>query len=315
VVEFHVSGKRKADAYAMLWLHHLIDNEDTPISVPIWTTSHPARLTQNYITPENFQKEVGLEDMKEVGRLEFRGRFKPGMDESHEAFISDNDSRETFETWEACLAEGVRDRHVTQTTPELLQELHDASLTEGRDVLKNADDKEKKKWLSKSGTDWSGAFGHDPAAYMLKGKKAREPGAEEPIHRDPTHPSDDDHPSAEEQDSSEVSSTEFVVQEGSSMNDGGAIQAVQSNSMGTKPSTDSSRTNGSSSTSSSSSSHVNKQLKHTETRKHRGMMQWKPARNAKFAKDEGMIAIRKVANKLKGDLNGRSPGVETEIGQ
>ena len=39
-------------------------------------------------------------------------------------------------------------------------------------MLKEAQEEEKQKWLSKQGTDWSGAFGDDPAAYMDKnGKK------------------------------------------------------------------------------------------------------------------------------------------------
>lgn len=49
------------------------------------------------ITEENCKNEPGLEDLKEVGRLPFRARFKAGTDESHEAFITDNDSRETYE--------------------------------------------------------------------------------------------------------------------------------------------------------------------------------------------------------------------------
>jgi len=206
VFEFHDPGKRKATGYAVIWLHHLIDNEETPINIPIWTTSNPARLTQNYITGENCHKEPGLEDLEEVGRLQFRGRFKAGMDESHEAFISDNDSRETFETWVACLAEGVRTRKVEKEMPDVIQQLHEESLTEGRDILKAADEEEKKKWLSKDGTDWSGAFGHDPRAYVdSAGRKRREPGVQPPIH-DPYHPSsDEDH---EEVDGYETSDSD-----------------------------------------------------------------------------------------------------------
>ncbi|KAK3092143.1 hypothetical protein LTR53_019763, partial [Teratosphaeriaceae sp. CCFEE 6253] len=100
VFEFHISSKRKPDAYAVLWLNTLVDNEDVDLDLPIYTTGTPARLTQNYITEEIVSKGglAGLEDLKVVGRLKFKGRFKAGMDESHEAFIVDNDSRETFET-------------------------------------------------------------------------------------------------------------------------------------------------------------------------------------------------------------------------
>jgi len=104
IFEFHTAGKRGAQAYACIWLQHLTDNEETPIDIPIWKTSNGARLVQNYITERNWKaKEVpGLQDLEEVGRLQFRARFKAGTDESHRHFVTDNDSRETFETWEAC---------------------------------------------------------------------------------------------------------------------------------------------------------------------------------------------------------------------
>lgn len=40
-------------------------------------------------------------------------------------------------------------------------------------------------------------------------------------------------------------------------------------------------------------------------------MQWKPARNAKFAMDEGKIGLKKLKSKVTGGLDGRQPGVET----
>lgn len=53
----------------------------------------------------------------------------------------------------------------------------------------------------------------------------------------------------------------------------------------------------------------------TEQRKQRGLMQWKAARNAVFAKDEAKFALRKVRQKLGGDLTGREPDIETETGK
>ena len=52
VFEFHVANKRKADAWAVLWLNTLRDDEEVEISLPIWRTKAPARLMQNYITEE-----------------------------------------------------------------------------------------------------------------------------------------------------------------------------------------------------------------------------------------------------------------------
>ncbi|KAF2839541.1 hypothetical protein M501DRAFT_719156 [Patellaria atrata CBS 101060] len=309
VFEFHVSGKRKADAYAVVWLQHLIDNEETGINIPIWQTSSPARLTQNYITEQNWKSEPGLEDLKEVGRLQFRARFKAGMDESHERFITDNDTRETYETWEACLAEGVRTRKVEKELPEQIQELHEASLTEGRDVLKDASEEEKRKWLSKNGMDWSGAFGHDPKAYLdTKGRKKREPGVDEPLH-DPHHPSDDS--DNDDEDATSDSSSDLGIQDADTA---GNAQNMDGEKQGSRTGDDGGPAANGGSGDKAEQKEGNKQNKRTEERKHRGLMQWKPARNAKFAKDEGLLGLRKLKGKITGGLHGRQPGVETETG-
>lgn len=161
--EFHPSGKRrKTDTFAALWLQDVPDAEERDFDIPIWRCNNGMRLSQNYITPDNVASVPDLQ-VEEIGRLRFRGRFKPGTDRDHLRFVSDNDSRETIETWEACFAEGVRAEHVHPEVPPVVQRLHEESLTHGRDVLAMAPEEDKKKWLAKDGTDWSGAFGKDPA--------------------------------------------------------------------------------------------------------------------------------------------------------
>jgi Ca2+-dependent lipid-binding protein len=337
VFEFHLANKRKADAYAVIWLQHFIDNEDTDINIPIWQTAHPARLTQNYITENNCAKEPGLEDLKEVGRLQFRARFKAGTDESHEAFVSDNNSRETYETWEACLTEGVRNRKVDKELPERVQQLHEKSLTAGRDILKNADEEEKRKWLAKDGQDWSGAFGDDPKAYLnTKGKKRREPGVDEPLH-DRYHPSDDE-ANDDDDDEDSYSSSDLGIEDADNAGNAESMSGKPGNQSHDSPNrgirhqptdlspnesmprashatdrTDRTATTATTSTSngSSGSNDYKKQNKRAEERKHRGLMQWKPARNAKFAKDEAKIGLSKLKKRVTGGLDGRQPGVET----
>ena len=307
----------------MVWLQHLIDNEPTDIDVPIWKAKATGRLTQNYITEDNLRNTMpGLEDVEVVGRLKFRGRFKAGMDESHRSFISDNDSRETYESWEACVSEGVRQRLVEKETPERVQTLHDESLTQGRDILKQTDSNEKDKWLSKSGTDWSGAFGEDPKAYMdSQGRKRREPGVDPPLH-DPHHPSSDEN---DDSMSSEDDSDLGVLDGSNALNSGpkhggGLADGSPHHSTNdyTRGSVDTARTTDTTdsmaSLYSTTSRDTHRQNKRTEERKQRGLMQWKPARNAKFAKDEGIIGLRKLKSKLTGGLEGRQPGVETETG-
>jgi hypothetical protein len=309
VFEFHVAGKRGASAYAQIWLQHLTDNEEIPIDIPIWTTKHGNRLTQNYITERNWKEVPNLDDLQEVGRLQFRARFKAGMDESHREFVVDNDSRETFETWEACLAEGVRERVVEPDVPERVQTLHEKSLTEGRDVLQQASPEEKKRWLTKTGTDWSGAFGEDPKAYLDRtGRKIAEPGKDEPPHN-PVNPSDDEDNESDDDDDEEdssLSSSDLGIKDASS--DTG------------KPSTDTTRTGSinstvGSTTDGSDDREHNKANKRTERRKQRGLMQWKPARNVAFAKDEAKFGLKKLQKKFTGGLSGREPKVETETGQ
>lgn len=311
VFELHVSNKRKADAHAILWLNTLIDNEVMDIDLPIWQTGAPARLTQNYITPEMLEggKTLpGLEDIKEIGRLQFRGMFKAGMDESHEHFVADNDSRETFESWEACLAEGVRTRKVEKEIPERVSDLHEESLTQGRDVLKEAAPEEKQKWLAKTGTDWSGAFGDDPARYVDEhGRKRREPGAEAPL---------DENGDTAGEDDDDDSDSDLGIQDAHSANSPNSTRKSMQSGR-TQGTMESGWTAGTTDTEGGlerNEKDVNKSNKKTEERKQRGLMQWKPARNLKFAKDEGKIGLRRLKGKLTGGLEGRQPGVETETG-
>lgn len=165
--EFHPSGKRHADTFASIWLQDLVDLKEEDFDIPIWRCNNGLRLSQNYITEANYHEVPALQ-IEEVGRLRFRGRFKPGTDRDHLKFVSDNDSRETIESWEACFAEGVRKEHVDGEVPPSIQKMHDASLTQGRDVLAQADEDDKKKWLARDGTDWTGAFGKDPAELLRK---------------------------------------------------------------------------------------------------------------------------------------------------
>jgi len=297
VFEFHQSGKRGAAAYAVIWLHQLVDNTENNVNIPIWTTKLGARLTQNYITEENVRaKEIpGLEDLSEIGRLQFRCQFKAGTDEDHERFVVDNDTRETFETWEACLAEGVREKRVTKEMPPAVQELHDKSLTESRDVLKQADPKERQKWLAKDGQDWSGAFTHDPKAYMdSQGRKRAEPGADAPVH-DPHVPSDDDDNIDDDSDSE----SDLGVTDG---HNAGSVKQMNGAAGGSAEST----------TIREDGKKREVANKKTEKRQHRGLLQWKPVRNLAFAKDEAKFSMKKMQNKLTGGLSGREPDVETE---
>ena len=287
-MEFYPGGKRHADGFAAVWLHELVDGEERDFDLPVWRCDNSVRLSQNYITEANF-KEIPDLDIEEIGRVRFRGRFSAGTDSDHIKFVSDNDSRETIETWEACYAEGVRQEEVKAEVPPLTQKLHDESLTHGRDVLAQASEKEKQRWLAKDGTDWSGAFGQDPSS-LMSGQPADE-------HSEGYDDFDDD-------DDDDV---DLGIHDATSSqpDDGSSDRRVSGESAGTMDSTE------------SGSKNPYKQYKGYKDRsrdlhrRHRGLMQWRPMRNAQFAKDEAKFVLRKV--RTLGALDGRKPDVETEV--
>ncbi|KAH6983192.1 hypothetical protein BKA56DRAFT_583217 [Ilyonectria sp. MPI-CAGE-AT-0026] len=293
--EFYPSGKRSPDAFAALWLLELVDGEEREFDIPVWKCNNALRLSQNYITQENFHSIPDL-DITEIGRVRFRGRFSAGTDTDHIKFVSSNDTRETIEAWEACYSEGVRQQEVNAEVPAVIQKLHDESLTQGRDVLAQADKKEKDRWLAKDGTDWSGAFGQDPSAIMAKRDGAPN-NSEEYDDFDDDNDDDDD--------------PDLGIQDGDtdpSIPSEDGRTSLDSQATGT--------TSGSQKSSGGSSLNPIKKYKDYKERsrdlhrKHRGLMQWRPLRNAQFAKDEAMFAVRKVKN--LGALDGRKPDVETE---
>ncbi|KAK3943529.1 hypothetical protein QBC46DRAFT_281776 [Diplogelasinospora grovesii] len=308
--EFHPSGKRHADTFAAIWLQDVPDGEEKDFDIPIWRCNNGMRLSQNYITEANFRTvpDLGIET---VGRLRFRGKFKPGTDRDHLKFVSDNDSRETIESWEACFAEGVRAEHVTSDVPPIVAKLHEESLTHGRDVLAQAPEEEKKRWLARDGTDWSGAFGKDLKELLE------------------AHWSEDgdytDYDTDDDDDSTETSSTVDLGANDANNNTGdhpdgytgetGCHQANGNGSAG-RQSVDTQATVRSNVSTTSSKNPI-KQYKDYKGRsrdlhrQHRGLMQWKPMRSLQFAKDEALFAARRI--KKVGSLNGQSPDVETEV--
>jgi hypothetical protein len=287
--EFTPQGSRKPNGFATLWLQDLVDNENTSVDIPIWSTKHPARLLHNYVTEANAKELSNIDDLVEIGRLKFTGRFKAGMDEDHRQFVSDNDSRETQETWDACRAEGVRDNIVTKQLPPDTQKLHEESLIKERDVLRNMAPEDRKKWLSKDGTDWMKALGDNPEAIADEYLRRRTQNSAHLTHHD-----EDDEDYEDDDDSSD-----------SGLHPADSIEEDH------KQPTDSQepQTNGTNSKKGPFKEYRdNKDGLH---RKQRGLMQWKPARNVRFGKDEAKFAIQKVKKRLA--LDGREPDVETEV--
>ncbi|KAH6656410.1 hypothetical protein BKA67DRAFT_654749 [Truncatella angustata] len=326
--EFHASGKRHADCFAALWLLELIDNEEKDFDLPVWRCDNDQRLSQNYITEQNYRSIPDL-NLEEVGRLRFRGRFKAGTDRDHLRFVADNDSRETIETWEACFAEGVREEVVSKEVPPVIQQLHDQSLTQGRDVLATASEEDKKKWLAKDGTDWTGAFGQDPAEILSR----RNTGQNDDDDEEDIYESDDDTAESASQPNSPnvlrhpgtdlgiVDGSNAPANEGRRSANNGRHSVDSSYPLASVDTSDTGMSQATNGTVNSQSSHSSKnpikQYKDYKSRsrdlhrQHRGLMQWKPMRNIAFAKDEAKFAVRKMTK--MGSLSGRQPDVETEV--
>ena len=355
--EFHVSGKRHAEHFAAVWLQELADMEERDFDVPVWRCDNSMRLSQNYVTAATAASVPDI-DIREVGRLRFRARFKPGTDRDHLRFVSDNDSRETIETWEACYAEGVRQEEVRAEVPPAVARLHEQSLVHGRDVLAAASDHDKRRWLARDGTDWTGAFGADPADFVA-GRRCH-------VSFDPQDqyvPEDDSDDDEGDDDGSAQSSprapkkqqpqaTDLGISDATTDGDareggaggagkrdrrdstasadgyapsGATTRTTESQSQSQSPSRsrsmDSKRSRASSISGSGGGSGSSKNPLRAYRdyrsrsrdlhRQQRGLMQWRPMRNAQFAKDEAKFAVRRVTK--MGSLSGRQPDVETEV--
>ncbi|KAM3432325.1 hypothetical protein MY4824_006646 [Beauveria thailandica] len=313
-LEFSPVGKRHSDAFAAIWLKDLTDCTEHEFDVPLWKCNNPVRLSQNYITEENFRQVPDL-DIEEIGRLRFRGRFSPGTDSDHIRFVSDNDSRETIETWEACYAEGVREKEVKTEVPPLTQELHENSLTQGRDVLAQASEQERKRWLAKDGTDWSNAFGEDPSQAMA-GRKHGDGDADD--DEDDYQEGNDDADGDEDTSGSSLPITSQSAAGPADLQPNATTGSSLVDTADGRASLETTTTAATGASDASKKSHgpisaikdyrSNSRDLH---RKQRGLMQWRPMRNVQFAKDEVKFLARKVKNITA--LDGRKPDVETEV--
>jgi len=296
VVEFHSRGVRnKADAHAVLWLPTIVDNETLEFKLPIYKTDDFRRLTQNFIEEPEKEKDVKVE---RVGYLEFNGRFKTGLDEDHAKFLSDNDHRETLETYEACVDKGLRGGIVKREVGPAVHKLAADAYGEEPDVDSDSDVDDPGRVTNKStGTDIAGT----------RRRRGSGPG----VDTDATHGSSEAMREPNAQDDEEWSKAfgvdpSVLLREKDRRNEGGN-QA--------RPDTDSEDDDDSSDTEESSGIIGKiKDYKKNEKdlhRKHRGAMQWKPVRTMKAMKDQMKVGVVKAKTRLS--MTGREPDVEVSI--
>lgn len=286
--------------YAILWLQDYGDNHNVDVDIPLWKTKNGRRLTQNYITEDNYErkKSPGLEDLKIVGRVKFTFRFNPGLSECHRSNVHDNNSRETLETWDASISEGIRPRQVSGELPESVRHLHERSLIIERDIIRQASVDAQRNFVREDGVDLSKLPQEDKD--NLSEIQRRSNSSASHIHDHlpdtQTHPEE----SEKQREDSGYNSESMKSSSKTLLNDGDSD-------------TESTVTAGSANKFQSPEEEQHAR-KRTERRKHRGLMQWAPARSASFAKDEAEFALKRVKRKVAGGLTGREPDVETEAG-
>ena len=303
---FRSSNARKPDAHAMIWLDKLVDNQSTTCTIPIWTTDNSRRLTQNYI--ENIGDHPKLK-IEEIGTITFESRFQPGMDNDHERFSSGNDSRETFETWQACSGEGIRGDTVHAETSYIVEELHQNSVNEMRNDLAKTErgeleEGEADQLSDKYGKDWKELF----EKYQVDTGTDRSRRGSSQVQQQYNEFDDeddyDDSDSSSEQSSDESHDSFHHVS-------GPRYHENTPEPIATNP--DPTRGGEVARMPEEKKSGFRKYRENQKSmhRRHQGLMQWKPMRSLAFAKDEAKFGVRKLKNKVK--LSGREPDVETEV--
>ncbi|KKA26644.1 hypothetical protein TD95_002636 [Thielaviopsis punctulata] len=348
-IEFWQPRKHHAEAFASFWLRDIADREEFSFDLPIWKCNNPTRLSQNYINEDNIDTVRDL-DVEEIGRFQFTGRFSPGTDRDHIRFVTDDRLRETIETWEACYAEGARMEEVRPKIQETTLKLHAAAEREeerkrqasfrsstssahGVDAIGEEGENEGENnnnrgpWVARDGTDWSRAFGEDPSQLMSGSRGRKNSTSASEVSSLSSHgyseayttssvAGDTTHSHRRSRSWATTNSqTQSIPRNNKS--------AVGESSCNQSHTTDSNEQHlsdpslGHESIDGQSTKNPIKMLKSYKGRSRdlhrmqRGLMQWKPMRNVRFAKDEAVYAARRVKN--LGSLTGRTPDVETEI--
>lgn len=305
------SGKRKPTAHAMLWLSDLVDNETQEITIPVWETNNAERLTQNCIRAPGDHPNV---EITEIGTLTFTCRFSRGMDASHGHFADDNDSRETFESWQACKHEGIRSDTVKQELNPVVAALHDQSIRDMRADLAHsatmdATQEDVQGFTDKYGKSWEQVFSDaraeiagDYTANQDPNNLQPEPPLRRELPEDYYHRDSGDNDTEYSEFYDDSSDSENEDDSGTSSEGYHHVQPEHAEH----------------------AEHSNEQDKKTGVaaikdyrthqrdlhRQHRGLMQWKPMRTLGFVKDEAKFGVKKLRGKIS--LKGREPDVETE---
>ena len=280
-LEFFGSGSRKPVAYAVYWLSDLVDNTTTVLTLPVYRTSQPKQLMQNY--HPTAEKMDGLEAEK-IGVVKLTARFKMGMDNSHYQWVKTNDDHETYESWRCSVAEGYRTHIVKRETPETVKQLINDEKVDGENLKISSED---------TPDDHEDEDGEGDAEAVQVPREAT--GFEKEIDSPPS--SNPNSPTSVEF-GHELS--QYVSSNSSIFSDDHSSIVVQEDLTDSEIEDEELKKR---------RQNQDKQASKAEQhRKHRGTMNIKVLRHLKFSKDEAKVLGHKIKRRFS--MKGREPGGE-----
>ena len=282
-LEFFSSNSRKPVGYAVYWLSDLVDNTSTVLALPVYKSSQPKQLVQNYVPDAENDAYVEAE---KIGVVKLTVRFKMGMDNSHYQWVKTNDDHETYESWWCSVAEGYRNRVVKRETPETVKGMITDDKVSGTNV----------QMTPSSGS----SEGHDDdEANAEDDKVVRVPSKAPGFEQELDSPLSDSKPSTSADFRHELSQYASACSSSSIYSDDGSI-VVQEDLTDSEIEDDELKKR---------RQNQDKQASKAELhRKHRGTMNIKALRHLKFSKDEAKVLGHKIKGRFS--MRGREPGGE-----
>ncbi|KAE8443848.1 hypothetical protein EG329_001257 [Mollisiaceae sp. DMI_Dod_QoI] len=99
--------------FAVLWLYTLVDNKEGIFTLPVYKTDNPDRFTQNVV----YESDETMK-LDKVGEVKFSGKFKAGLDESHEEALHDHNHWSTYQSWMAARKSGTAKGYTSEPNDE-----------------------------------------------------------------------------------------------------------------------------------------------------------------------------------------------------
>ncbi|KAG8416966.1 hypothetical protein J3459_013020 [Metarhizium acridum] len=281
---FFSPTSRKPIAYAVYWLSDLVDNTSTTLTLPIYKTSRPKQLAQNY---HSTAKAINDLEAEKIGTVELTVRFKMGMDNSHQQWLKTNDDHESYESWRCTLAEGYRTRIVKRETPGAVKDVVTNRNADNEVAGTNSDDVE--------GAESAEDDEADADAFRLP---FGAPSFDKEVE------------SSYSANSDSLTGVEFASDLGRYASSASSVFSDDHSSIVLQEDLTDSEIEDAE-LKRARQKQDKKESRAEMHRKHRGIMNISALRHLKFVKDETKVLGHKIKDRFS--MKGREPGVETEI--